>query len=90
MDVSPDVITLNDEDGKEVKFEVITKLDIEENEYVIVLPIDDETAIDEEEGIILKIVKLESGEEGFITVEDEDEYQMVVDAYELWSEEDDI
>ena len=31
-------MTLIDEDGKEIDFEVITKLDIEENEYVIVVP----------------------------------------------------
>jgi len=88
MEFSPDIITLTDEDGKNVDFEVITKLDIEENEYVIVLPIEDEAL--EEEGIILKITKLENGEEGFITVEDDDEYQTVVDAYELWNEENDI
>ncbi|MCL2323904.1 MAG: DUF1292 domain-containing protein [Oscillospiraceae bacterium] len=88
MEFSPEIITLTDEDGKNVDFEVITKLDIEENEYVIVLPIEDEAL--EEEGIILKITKLENGEEGFITVEDDDEYQTVVDAYELWNEENDI
>ncbi len=83
MELYPQVISLIDEEGNEAKFEIVDKLDIEENEYVIVIPIEDKNV--EEEGIILKIVKDENGEEGFVTVEDDEEYQMVVDAYELSS-----
>ncbi len=83
MDLDPKIITLTDENGKAVDFEVINKIDIEENEYVIVLPIESDT----EEGIILKIVEFENGEEGFTTVVDDDEYQTVVDAFDLWNEE---
>ena len=85
MKINPQIITLIDEEDKDVKFEVIDKIDIEENEYVIVLPVEDGNAA--EEGIVLKIIKYENGEEGFMTVEDDDEYQIVVDAYELWNEE---
>ena len=85
MEINPQIITLIDEEGKDVRFEVVDKIDIEENEYVIVLPVEDGNPT--EEGIILKIVKYENGEEGFMTVEDDDEYQTVVDAYELWNEE---
>lgn len=85
MEINPQIITLTDEDGMEVKFEVVNKLDIEDNEYVIVLPVDDGDVA--EEGLILKIIKYENGEEGFMTVEDDEEYQTVVDAYDLWNEE---
>jgi len=85
MEINPQIITLIDEEGNDAKFEVVDKIDIEENEYIIVLPVDDVNAA--EEGIILKIIKYENGEEGFMTVEDDNEYQTVVDAYELWNEE---
>ena len=38
MDNNIDTITLTDEEGKETEFEVITKLDIEDKEYVVVVP----------------------------------------------------
>lgn len=71
-------ITLLDEEGIETEFEVITKLDIEENEYVIVTPVDGE----EDEAIVLKIVLDEEGNEVLASVDDEEEFEMVAEAYE--------
>lgn len=76
-------ITLTDEEGNDVEFEVITKLEIEETEYFIVSPIDD----DNEDAIALKVVKGEDGEEYFATVEDEEEFNMVNDAFETLYDE---
>lgn len=78
MDNLFDNITLTDEEGNDVEFEVITKLDIEEDEYFIVAPVDDE----EGEAIALKVIKDENGEEFFTTVEDEEEFNIVNDAFE--------
>ncbi|MFT8313528.1 MAG: DUF1292 domain-containing protein [Clostridium sp.] len=72
-------ITLLDEDGNEVDFEVITKLDIEESEYVIVAPKDDN---DNSEAVVLRIDIDEDGNDILYTVEDEDEFNMVSEAYE--------
>jgi len=71
-------ITLTDEEGNDVEFEVITKL-----EYFIVAPIDDEN----EDAIALKVLKDEDGEEYFATVEDEEEFNMVNDAFETLYDE---
>jgi len=76
-------ITLTDEEGNDVEFEVITKLEIEETEYFIVAPIDDES----EDAIALKVVKDEDGEEYFATVEDEEEFNIVNDAFETLYDE---
>jgi uncharacterized protein YrzB (UPF0473 family) len=77
-------ITLLDEDGKEVEFEVITKLDVEDKEYVIVAPKD---AGEEAEAIILRIDSDENGEDILYTIEDDDEFNMISEAYEaLFSE----
>ncbi|MFC0905701.1 DUF1292 domain-containing protein [Clostridium sp. MT-14] len=72
-------LILEDEDGKKVQFEVITKLDIEDREYVIVMP---EECRESEEAIVLKIIEDENGEGIFATVEDEDEFNQVSEVYE--------
>ena len=72
-----ETIVLQDENGVETEFEVITKLDIEEEEYVIVTPIDDEDG----DAIALKIVTDSEGNEMLATVEDEEEFAMVAEAY---------
>lgn len=79
MENDVEKITLLDEDGKENIFEVITKLDIEDNEYVIVVPSD---APEDSEAIILKIGKDENDEDILFTVEDDDEFKIVSEAYE--------
>jgi uncharacterized protein YrzB (UPF0473 family) len=85
MDNDISSITLHDEEGIETEFEVITKLDIEDKEYVIVTPKDE----DEDTAIAMRIDKNENGEEVFVTVEDEDEFDIVSEAYEtLFSEYD--
>lgn len=77
-------ITLLDEDGKEQEFEVITKLDLEDKEYVIVAPKDAGT---ETEAIILRIDSDEGGNDILYTIEDDDEFNMISEAYEaLFSE----
>ena len=79
-------ITLLDEDGKEVQFEVITKIDIKDSEYVIVSP---KEAGPEVEAIILKIDIDEDGKDILYTIEDDEEFDMVSDAYKaLFSEGD--
>ncbi|KOF56097.1 MULTISPECIES: DUF1292 domain-containing protein [Clostridium] len=79
MENDVDKITLLDEDGKENTFEVVTKMDIEDNEYVIVIP---ENAPEDSEAIILKIDKDENGDDILFTVEDDDEFKIVSEAYE--------
>lgn len=78
-------ITLNDEDGKEIEFEVITKLDIQDKEYVIVIPMDS----DEVDAVALRIDKDDQGSDILVSIEDDDEFELVQEAYEtLFSEED--
>ncbi len=83
MDNFLEKITLTDEDGQEVDFDVITKLEVETDEYFIVTLSDE----DSDEAIALKVVKGENGEEMFETVEDDEEFSIVVDAYETLCEE---
>ncbi len=74
-------IVLRDEENNEVEFELIMKFDIEDKEYVIVTPVED----DEYEAIAFRIDKDESGEDTFVTIEDDEEFRMVTEAYETLS-----
>lgn len=71
-------IALTDEEGNEIEFEVVTKLDIEDKEYVIVVPKDEDT----DEAIALRIDKDEDGNDIMVTVDDENEFDIVAEAYE--------
>lgn len=79
-------IVLTDENGEEIEFEVITKLDIEDKEYVIVVPKDEET----DEAVALRIDKDEDGNDLLVTVDDEDEFAIVVEAYETLFDDEDL
>lgn len=79
MDEKIEKLSLYDEDGTEMIFQVITKIDIEEREYIIVIPEDE---MDAEEAIALKIEQDEDGNDVLVTVEDDEELEEVSEAYE--------
>lgn len=68
------VIVLNDEDGNEVNFEFLDLIELEGEEYVVLLPMSDEGEEDEGEVVILKVEDTdeESEEESYVSVDDED------------------
>lgn len=86
MDNNIVTLPLFDEEGNEVEFEVITKLDIEDKEYVIVVPKDE----DVDEAVCLRIDVDENGEEVLVPVEDDEEFEKVSEAYEAFFNEDEL
>ena len=69
------VIVLNDEEGNEVKFEFLDLVELDEEEYVVLLPIaENEEAEGDGEVVILKLEDTEedSEEESYVGVEDEE------------------
>ena len=70
--------TLTDEDGKEIDFEVIGEAEIDGTEYFAMEPVGAE---DSDDGIIeyvlLKKEKDEDGEDVFVTIDDEEEFDKV-------------
>ena len=58
------IISLTDEEGNEVEFELIDSVDYEDKEYLILLPPDDEAA----EVVILEVEPHKDGTETYITV----------------------
>ena len=64
------VIVLNDEEGKEVRFEFLDLIEYENEEYVILLPLDEGEEADEV--VILKVEDTDSEEEeSYVSVDDE-------------------
>ena len=68
------IVILNDEDGNEVKFEFLDLIDLEDEEYVVLLPVSEEGEEDEGEVVILKLEDTDedSDEESYVGVEDEE------------------
>ena len=68
------IIVLNDEQGNEVKFEFLDLVELDEEEYVVLLPVTEEGEEDEGEVVILKLEDTEEGaeEESYVGVENEE------------------
>lgn len=66
------IIVLNDENGEEVQFEFLDLIELDEEEYVVLLPVEeDEDA--EGEVVILKVEDTENEEEeSYVSVDDEE------------------
>ena len=67
------IIVLNDEEGKEVHFEFLDLVELDSEEYVVLLPIAEEGQEDEGEVVILKVEDTENeDEESYVSVDDEE------------------
>ena len=80
---NPDLITLEDDEGTEYTFEVLDRIETDDSRYVALLPqYDDPQKLLDDNGelVILKVVE-ENGEDYFEDIEDDDEYNMIVDAF---------
>lgn len=89
-DERDDIVVLLDENGEEVEFEHMDTIEMNGNEYVVLLPIDQETEENEDdidEVVILKIEHGEDGEDSFVTVDDDDELNEVFEEFRERMEE---
>jgi uncharacterized protein YrzB (UPF0473 family) len=72
------IFTLTDEEGNESEFELLGELNIDDNIYLALIPLDG----DEDEYVILKVEVDENGDELLVTIDDDDEFDKVADAFE--------
>ena len=77
------IVILNDEDGNEVKFEFLDLVELDDEEYVVLLPVTEEREEDEGEVVILKIEDTdeESDEESYVSVESEETLNKVFEIF---------
>ena len=82
-----DIVVLIGEDGEEVEFEHIDTIEMNGNEYVVLLPVEDQENEEVDEVVILKVDHGEDGEDSFVTVDDEDELNSVFEEFKTRMEE---
>ena len=70
------IITLTDENGQDVRFEVVADFDYNDCEYCVLYPLDDDT----EEALLFKVV--EEAEAILEVFEDDEEFSEVANYYE--------
>lgn len=69
------IVILNDEEGNEVKFEFLDLVELDEEEYVVLLPVTEEGEEEEGEVVILKVEDNDdedSDEESYVSIDDEE------------------
>ena len=75
------IVVLNDEEGNEVQFEFLDLVEYENEEYVVLLPLDEEDD-DAGEVVILKVEDTESeDEESYVGVEDQEVLNSVFEIF---------
>lgn len=76
------IIILSDENGEDVQFEFLDLIEYDSEEYVVLLPVEDETDEDDGEVVILKVE--DSGneeEESYVSVDDEETLSAVFEIF---------
>ena len=73
MEELDNIITLNNENGEEVNFEFLDLVELDNEEYVVLLPVSEEEN-DEGEVVILKLEDTDEDaeEESYVSVDDEE------------------
>ena len=75
------IVVLNDEDGNEIRFEFLDLIEYESEEYVVLLPVDDDGENDDGEVVILKLEDSETDEESYVSVDDEETLAAVFEIF---------
>ena len=78
------IVILNDEDGNEVKFEFLDLVELDNEEFVVLLPVTEEGEEEEGEVVILKVEDTDdenAEEESYVSVEDEEVLNKVFEIF---------
>lgn len=75
------IVTLADEEGQSMDLEVVEIIEMDEGKYALLAPIGEE-----EDAYVYKVVEVE-GKEEYIVVEDDDEFERVLEEYNSYFDE---
>ncbi len=82
MDFEEDeVVVLTDDDGQEHEFNIIDTITVDDKEYAVLQP------VDEDEAIILRFGIDDEGNEVLHDIENDEEWEKVADAWQEMSQE---
>lgn len=82
-ELDDNIVVLNDEEGNEVQFEFLDLVELDDEEYVVLLPVTEEGEEEEGEVVILKLEDTDedSEEESYVSVEDEETLTKVFEMF---------
>ena len=82
-ELDDNIIILNNENGEEVKFEFLDLVELDNEQYVVLLPVTDEDSEEEGEVVILKLEDSDedSEEESYTSVDDEETLMKVFNIF---------
>lgn len=80
--MEPKIIKTQDENGEIHNFELVDIINIDDKEYGLLVYIDENPSEDEEEEVIIMKLNKEGDAYTFETIEDEDEFNKVVEYIE--------
>lgn len=76
-------VTLSMDDGKDVECRILTIFDIDEQDYIVLMPLNaDGSDNDEGEVYIYRYFEDENGEPSLDNIEDDEEYEAVSDRFD--------
>ena len=75
-----DIYTLTDEEGNEAQFELLGELELDGQKYIGLIPL--EEGNENDEYVIFRCSVDGNGEDVLETIEDDDEFEKVADAFE--------
>lgn len=88
-DIQNKIIEVLDENGKLIKFELLDIIEYNSNEYGLLKPISPIDDIEEGEVALMKLIE-ENDEYTFEVIEDDDEFEEIVDYMEALEVDDEI
>ena len=82
LEADEGIYTLTDEEGNDVKFQLIGEVEMDGNHYYAMVPVDADEEDDDYGYVILKAEKDENGEDMLSSVDDDDEFDKVADYFD--------
>ena len=95
MEYTPDILTLEDEDGNESAFEVIDTMELDGKTYVALTPYfeNPEDMLEGDAELVVLVSEEVDGEEFLASIDDDDEYERIgnifLDRLAAYDEEED-
>jgi len=74
-------VKLVDDNGQVEEFEVVEIIELDENKYALLAPLGDE-----DDAYVYRLIETE-GQEEYVPVEDDDEFERVMEEYESFFDE---
>ncbi|ACM60251.1 uncharacterized protein DUF1292 [Caldicellulosiruptor bescii] len=91
MDMFADnVVTLVDEEGREISFEMLDRVNYNGNDYIVLLPLEEMEKEDEEAEVVILRIEDRDGEEVYVGVEDEEELENVFEIFQSRFDDEDF